>query len=381
MSKKLTVETSCPLRSSFRVEQVAGMFDVPLTEKLTERFEVELPDDDEPWDIGLIVGPSGSGKSTVARTHFAGALSERREWPREQAVVEAFDPLGIRETVGLLTAVGFGSPPAWIKPYEVLSGGERFRCDLARALAVGMKPFSRREKDLVNTESSNTRPTVVFDEFTSTVDRNVARFGSAAVAKAIRSGRVACRFVAVTCHYDVEPWLEPDWTLDMATGKLTRRRLRRPEIKLEVYRCSLDAWRLFARHHYLNGGLSWGARCYVALWNDVPTALCAVLPMFATRGRWRITRLVTLPDYQGLGIGTRLAEAVGDSYLRAGLRFGITSAHPALLAHCRRSPRWKLTRVVRCGSGTHDRKFANYRGAAGRATASFELLAERNHAE
>jgi GNAT superfamily N-acetyltransferase len=239
--------------------------------------------------------------------------------------------------------------------------------------------FSRREKGS-STADSKARPLVVFDEFTSVVDRNVARFGSAAVAKAIRSGRVACRFVAVTCHYDVEPWLEPDWTLDMATGKLTRRRLRRPEIKLEVRRCSLDTWRLFARHHYLNGRLSWGARCYAATWNDVPVAFCAVLPMFATRGRWRITRLVTLPDYQGLGIGTRLAEAVGDSYLRDGLRFGITAAHPALLAHCRRSPRWRLTRVVRCGSGTHDRKISNYRGAAGRATASFELLAERKPA-
>lgn len=395
-----TIEVSCPLRSSFRVEQVAGMFDVPLADKLVERFEVELPADDEPWEIGLIVGPSGSGKSTIARHRFASSFSAEHDrsqaWPRERAVIDGFGDLPIKQIVGLLTAVGFGSPPSWIKPYEVLSGGEKFRCDLARALATGgdERSFSQREKvsvysptdeGLVRSERSiaseesapnSQSPPVVFDEFTSLVDRSAAQFGSAAVARAIRSGQVRRRFVAVSCHYDVEPWLEPDWTLDMATGTLHRRRLRRPTIRLEVRRCPLEAWRMFARHHYLNGRLSWGARCYVALWNDIPVAFCAVLPMFATRDRWRITRLVTLPDYQGLGIGTKLAEAIGDEYLAAGKRFGITAAHPALLNHCRRSPRWKLTRVVRCGTRRHDRKVSNYHGAAGRAVASFELLSE-----
>ena len=37
---------SCPVHDSFRVQQVAGMFDVPLAEKATERFQVELPDAD-----------------------------------------------------------------------------------------------------------------------------------------------------------------------------------------------------------------------------------------------------------------------------------------------------------------------------------------------
>lgn len=55
----LDVVVSCPVYDSFRVQQVAGMFDVPLAEKATERFAVELPGDDEAWEVGLIVGPSG----------------------------------------------------------------------------------------------------------------------------------------------------------------------------------------------------------------------------------------------------------------------------------------------------------------------------------
>ena len=110
------------------------------------------------------------------------------------------------------------------------------------------------------------RPLVVFDEFTSVVDRNVAQIGSAAVAKAIRGGAIRCRFVAVTCHYDVAEWLEPDWVVDMADRTCTRRRLRRPEIQLELQpRASVDCWRLFAPHHYLSGSLSSMARCYAGL--------------------------------------------------------------------------------------------------------------------
>ncbi|WP_146568700.1 ATP-binding cassette domain-containing protein [Posidoniimonas corsicana] len=186
----------CPVHDSFRVQQAAGLFDVPLADRASERFTVDLPDLDEDWRIGLIVGPSGSGKTTVARRAYGDQLFESADWPADRAVVDAFAPLGVRDTVGLLTAVGFSSPPSWIKPYRVLSRGEQFRCDLARALAMA-GGNSAGQQPRANSQL------VVFDEFTSVVDRNVARVCSAAVAKAIRGGRVNKRFVAVTCHYDV----------------------------------------------------------------------------------------------------------------------------------------------------------------------------------
>ena len=189
----LETTVECPTHDSFRVQQVAGLFDVPLEAKCGERFAAEVPALDEAWTIGAIVGPSGSGKSTLAQAAFGEALHRPGNWPDNRAVVDAFDERrSIKEITHALTAVGFSSPPAWIKPYRVLSGGERFRCDLARALLED-------------------RPLVVFDEFTSVVDRNVARVVSAAVSKAIRSGQIGGRFVAVTCHYDVTDWLEPDW--------------------------------------------------------------------------------------------------------------------------------------------------------------------------
>jgi GNAT superfamily N-acetyltransferase len=352
----VTHAAECPIRSSFRVEQVASMFDVPLEQASRLSLAVEVPSPSDDWTIGAIVGPSGSGKSSIARAAFGDAVMTTHPWSRDEAVIDGFAGPSIKAITRMLAAIGFNSPPAWLRPYHVLSNGERFRCDLARSL---LSPG-----DLV-----------VCDEFTSVVDRMVAKIGSAAVSKAIRSGRVKKRFVAVTCHYDVLPWLEADWVLDMATGTLARGRLQRPRIELRVVRAPQAAWHLFARHHYLSGSLSRGATCYVALWNEEPVAFCATIRALGRRRQKRVTRLVTLPDYQGLGIRTRLLEYVGQYVLNAGERFTITTSHPALCEYLNASQRWLCTRVRR--SYRASRQFfrnAAVRDSQGRAVASFEFL-------
>ena len=89
-------------------------------------------------------------------------------------------------------SVGFGSVPSWLKPYNVLSNGEKMRVDLARALL---------EKDKV-----------CFDEFTSVVDRNVAQTACIAINKAVK--KQDKQFIAISCHYDIIEWLQRDWIFD-----------------------------------------------------------------------------------------------------------------------------------------------------------------------
>jgi GNAT superfamily N-acetyltransferase len=412
----IDVEVHCPVFDSFRVQQLGGMFDVPLAQRASQRFQVDVPEgilendecgmmNDEctdhneertsthhssfithhspAWRIGLIVGPSGSGKSTIARAMFGDRVYRPRAWPADRAVIDGFGQRPIKEITRMFTAVGFSSPPSWIKPYGVLSNGEQFRCDLARALSEGGR--RRAEGGNENADSTNLPlsalrlpPLVVFDEFTSVVDRNVARCVSAAIGKGIRAGQIGCRFVAVTCHYDVTDWLTPDWVIDMATATFTRRSLRRPPIELEIFRCRRSAWRMFARHHYLSGALAQYARCFLALWQGVPVAFCATVSLIGRKNRWRISRIVTLPDYQGIGVGTAVAEAVAELHLREGHRVNVTASHPALIAHCRRSPRWKFVGVKKTGSRGTRRFIANYRGSTGRAVVSFEYVGARD---
>jgi len=329
-TRKIDVALATPVHRSFRVDQVAGMFDLAIEEKARQQFTAEVPAAGEDWRIGVIVGPSGSGKTSIARAAFGKHLYTGFRWPKDKAVVDGFgERLSIKEVTHMLTAVGFSSPPSWVKPFQVLSNGEQFRCNLARALlSIGKL--------------------VAYDEFTSVVDRTVAKIGSAAVSKALRKGRIAKQFVAVTCHYDVVEWLEPDWVLDMASCQLARGCLQRPTITIEVAPVHRSAWVLFRRHHYLSGEISVGARCFAAFIDQQPVAFSAWLN-YITKGRrprdMREHRTVVLPDYQGIGIGNRLSEFCASIWTGLGGRAFSTTGHPAMIGYRSASANWRRIRL------------------------------------
>lgn len=175
-------------KKSFRVASVMGKFDLESTH-IKERFKGNIHFDDD-WQIGLIVGNSGTGKTTIAKELFPESYVTNFEY-KEESILDDFDKrLSVDEITRTFNSVGFSSPPSWLKPYNVLSNGQKMRVDLATALL----------KD---------EPLIVFDEFTSVVDREVAKIGSFAIQKAIR--RSNKKFIAVGCHFDVEDWLLPDW--------------------------------------------------------------------------------------------------------------------------------------------------------------------------
>lgn len=366
---KITVET--PIVETARVAQVRGMFDLPATATSQVDWEVSLPLDERPWNVGLIVGPSGCGKSTIARTIFGDDVELRAmldERTGNGTVIDAFPPdLSIREAVELLSATGFSSPPAWLRPFRVLSTGQQFRVTLALLLAFAQRAGLRNAGESTDDAKAARRP-IVFDEFTSVVDRTVAKVGSCALAKAVRARGL--RFVAVTCHYDVEDWLQPDWTFDPSEGRFSWRRLRRrPAIELEIVRCQASAWRLFAPHHYLSHSLNPSAVCFLASWNGRPAAFSAWLPFFGPGPRTRREhRTVTLPDFQGVGIGNAISDFIASLWAGQGLRATSTTTHPAMMRSRLRSGRWRMIRKPSFAGGP-DRRVAH---ATTRLTAGFE---------
>lgn len=180
-----------PISSTFRVESVKGTYDIQ-NKKIEEKFEgdINLP---KKWNVGLIVGKSGSGKSTIAKELFGEYIIKSFEYKENSILDDMPKNVTVNDIIKALNSVGFSSPPSWLKPYSVLSNGEKMRCDIARAMLENKEMF-------------------VFDEYTSVVDRNVAQIGSLALQKAIR--RSDKKFIAVTCHYDVEDWLMPDWVFN-----------------------------------------------------------------------------------------------------------------------------------------------------------------------
>jgi GNAT superfamily N-acetyltransferase len=213
----------------------------------------------------------------------------------------------------------------------------------------------------------------VCDEYSSVVDRTVAQIGSAALARTVRQH--ALQFVAVTCHDDVEQWLQPDWVYRPAEELFTWRCLRRrPAIRLGIFRCKASAWPLFAPHHYLNTGLAPSAVCFLATWQERPVAFSAWLPFVGSGPPTRREhRTVTLPDFQGVGIGNALSATVAGMWRGLGYRAISTTTHPALTHARRRSPLWRMHRPPSLASG-RERHLKTLRHATRRLTAGFEYV-------
>lgn len=196
--------------NTFRVSKIQADYDVKF-EHSSEHFvgDIDLPQN---WKIGVIVGNSGTGKSTIAKEMFSDCYIDCFNY-KHKSVVDDMPKCDIKDIEKMFYAVGFASVPSWLKPYSVLSNGEKMRVDLARALL---------EKDKV-----------CFDEFTSVVDRNVAQTTCIAINKAINQTHK--QFVAVTCHYDIIEWLQPDWIFDtnvMQTSFL-QAHVRKKNLQLE----------------------------------------------------------------------------------------------------------------------------------------------------
>jgi len=282
------------------------------------KFQVPFFEKPENFQIGLIVGASGSGKSSILSTI---GEAEKVFWEPNKAICSHFE--SALDAQNKLSAVGLNSVPSWLKPYHVLSMGEKFRADLSRSL----------------------KDNAIIDEFTSVVDRNVAKSCSYAIARHIRKEGLK-NMVFASCHYDIIDWLQPDWIFDTTTNRLTvGRGSVRPILELEILPCTTEAWSVFRNHHYLTGNLNKSARCWIATWEGtlVGFAAAITLPSGTLKKAWKGHRTVILPDFQGLGFGVRISDAIGQIFVNEGCRYFSKSSHVRLGEYRNNSPLWRPT--------------------------------------
>jgi ABC-type dipeptide/oligopeptide/nickel transport system ATPase subunit/GNAT superfamily N-acetyltransferase len=334
------------------------MFDVPPSEKVSLSWRLNIPLNERAWNVGLIVGPSGAGKSTIAKELFGESYEPKLEWHGKSVVDDIRQSISVQDITSAFSSVGFNTIPAWLRPYSVLSTGEKFRVEMARRLLELPDP-------------------IVVDEFTSVVDRQVAKIGANAIQKIVRKNNR--QFVAVGCHYDVIDWLQPDWVIDPSTMTFTWRSLRRrPIINVEIRRVDHSLWRKFAPFHYMSADLHKAAACFAAFVEDRPVAFAGVLhfPHAKVRDVKRISRLVTLPDWQGIGLSFVLVDALGSAYSACGYRLRMYPAHPSLIRSYDRSAKWSLRKKPGSFSSLSagDERMASL---GGRPCAVFEYVGEK----
>jgi ABC-type Mn2+/Zn2+ transport system ATPase subunit len=99
----------------------------------------------------------------------------------------------ISEITKIFGLVGFNTVKSWLKPYHVLSNGEKMRVDLARALLSDNK-------------------IIVFDEYTSVVDRTVAKTMTLAISKL--KEKLDKQIILVSVHDDILEYLDYDWSFN-----------------------------------------------------------------------------------------------------------------------------------------------------------------------
>lgn len=278
------------------------------------------------FQILVITGASGSGKSTFSK-YFG--QEKQIDWNLNKAIISNFN--SVDEAVEKLGAVGLNSIPTWCKPRNVLSVGEGFRADLARRL------------------ESN----CVIDEFTSTVDRNVALSCSKSVGKYIRKKNLQ-RCVFVSCHKDFIDTLCPDYVIDLDDEAIyDTRGLVQRKFELQIYEKTdkREVWNIFKQHHYLSADFNVASRLFVAYLNEQIVGMISILPQPGVAGlkypAWRVHRLVVLPDYQGLGIARQLLEYVCDLYIYHERHVYLRTSHVKLISYMKHSSKWQGDGILR----------------------------------
>ena len=323
--------------NSYRAARVKSLFNA----ESGCNFDLEIDNVDlsGDWNIGVVVGPSGSGKTSIGRQIFGEnkIYDYTQGWSPDKPIIDDIAPNGdFNEVTAALANVGLGSVPSWLRPFRVLSNGEQFRAGLAKIVCE--KPDE-----------------IVIDEFTSVIDRQIARIGSQAFQKAWRRGNPKGKVVLLTPHYDILDWIQPDWVIDTKTKTFVRGVLRqRPKINLDIWQVDRSYWKFYKPHYYLDLPEPVAAMHFIGTVDGELACHIVVAPRFEVHG-YRATRLVTMPEWQGAGVGSKFLNFIAQYHLDGNGRGGhkyvtyFHTSHPQLCAYLRHSQKWVQVSAVLYG--------------------------------
>jgi len=331
--KTYTVNLSSPIVKDFYTQQAANSVDIDLDKPYTHKLQIDA-DLDGNYNILLIQGSSGAGKSTLAKSLF-GVTKEYLNITR--AVISQF-PQGMpyEDRVNYLTSAGISSVPQWICPAFILSTGQKARAEIALALA------HTKENEVL-----------VLDEFTSVLDRSIAKILSHTVQRFIRKfNRKVC---IVSCHRDLVEFLDPDLIIDCDTMAFIDRRLlsreertRKEKLNFEIRKVDKRTWESFSQYHYLSNKLPGGAVfCYGLFYEGNQIGIHVLANYIPIREHqlpiYHGARIVIRPDFVGMGLGLVLVnESVKHFVTQIKCEVRTTSSSVPMYKAMLKDPHWKF---------------------------------------
>jgi energy-coupling factor transporter ATP-binding protein EcfA2 len=324
----MKIELRSKIKKDKYTQYVYDTLDVQESEESIVEVEFSLGEAKNfDWNIGVIYGGSGSGKSTILKK--MGDIKEPI-FDNDKPLISNFDWLEPKDASFLLTSIGLSSIPTWLRPFRTLSNGEQYRAKVAYLIG-----------------KANENEVVLIDEFTSVVDRDVAKAMSFSMQKYLRRNNK--RVVVASCHYDIMEWLTPDWTCSPQKGGALERgqwlRQSRPKIELQVSRVESDTWDLFKKHHYLTESVNKSCKFFLFTWNDKPVGIVAIInqPRKGCANGYALSRTVVLPDFQGMGLGTKISEFCASMFVGIGGKVYTKTVNPALGEYRNKSDKFRPT--------------------------------------
>lgn len=347
-----SVTLQSPASTSFRCQMAANSVDLDVAKKLKHEFSVSADLDTE-WKVGLIVGASGSGKTTITKSIFGDDCMDFVV-DMDKPVIDQFPAdWDYNRCQSALIGIGLSQVPCWIRPLRTLSNGQQHRAIAALTMAQ--------------------KETFVIDEWTSVVDRTVAKAMSLCLGKHAR--KTGGQVVAVSCHYDVLEWLDPDWVIDCNKAQYHDRRLlrrgeRTEKLEFEIRSIGGESWKYFSKYHYLSDRLPFGVTKFYGLFHNGEQIgfQCFANYTPCRKGdvmKMHFNRTVVHPDYVGLGLGIRMIEATSHLMEKNGFEvWGKFSSVPVARAF-EKSKNWILKDVMRFTpiGGKHMKRSSGFRQA------------------
>lgn len=342
-----------PVSKSFRAVMAANSLDIDAEKKSVHELRITA-DIDSKFNVGLIFGSSGSGKTTLAKKIF-GEDCFKISLDQSKTIIDQFpESFSYDQCAKILSGVGLTSVPCWIRPVYTLSNGQKARAEAALAIS---------SNDLT-----------VIDEWTSVVDRTVAKVMSHCVQKYARASDK--KLILLSCHSDVIDWINPDWIIDCNKQEFIDRRSLRPDerarserLTFEIRSAEKSSWKYFSKYHYLSDNLPGGKIEIFGLYHNGNQI---GFQCFSNYMPWKdktkpmqmhFNRVVIHPDYAGLGLGIKFINECSKIMKRKNYEIlGKFSSKPVFNSMSK-DKNWKLMSIDRqIGKKTSGKKMIRKTG-------------------
>lgn len=291
-----SVKLQSEISNSFRCTLAAQSLDIDVEKKSIHELNINA-DLNKNFNVGVIVGSSGSGKTTLAKQIFGQDIFNVKLNENLPIIDQLPKELSYDECAEILSGIGLTSVPCWIRPVKTLSNGQKARAEAAFLM-------------------TNSNEIIVLDEWTSVVDRTVAKVMSHCVQKFARKHNK--KIILLSCHFDVIEWINPDWIIDCNNQSFIDRgllsideRKRKEQLEFTIKQIDKSSWRYFSKYHYLSDKLPGGKNYYFGLFNESNQIgfICFSNYVPLKKGHkmiYHFNRTVIHPDYAGMGLGILL---------------------------------------------------------------------------